>query len=94
MQSATSIITDDGWRLTYYDQPGQGQLFNLREDPREEHDLFHDPAYAARRLELSERYARAYNAQRRTPRYETLPEVEGGRVKAIRRDSDEKPMPW
>lgn len=94
MQSATSIITDDGWRLTYYDQPGQGQLFNLREDPREEHDLFHDPAYAAKRLELSERYARAYNAQRRTPRYETLPEVEGGRVNAIRRDSDEKPMPW
>lgn len=34
-----ALITDDGWKIRYYQKNGQFQLFNLNEDDNESHDL-------------------------------------------------------
>src|SRR5690606_9779348 len=33
------MVTDGEWKYVYYDQDQREQLFNLKEDPQERHDL-------------------------------------------------------
>ena len=63
-----TIITAEGWRLTQYD-PGQGQLFNLIEDPDEQRNLHDDPAFLAKKAELLERLVRLRALPRQVPQY-------------------------
>lgn len=79
-----SIVTDDGWRLTVFDEEGRGQMFNLREDPRETRDLYRDPAFAAKRQELHERHARAYMQAGLTQQYPNLPLQDGRRCLVLK----------
>ncbi len=93
-----TIITDDGWRLTQY-APGEGQLFNLREDPDEQRNLHKDPAHLEKKAELLERLIRLRANARVTPQYRNLG-VDG----AVKRDTgrrgepcpryDAPPSPW
>jgi len=73
VHSVWSIITDDEWRLTVFDEDGEGQMFDLHEDPDEQHDLYDDPAWADKRSELYERLARAYMRPEQVPPYRNLP---------------------
>jgi len=73
-----SIITDDGWRLTLFDEECEGEMFNLMEDPEERINLYGDPAWAEKRLELHQRHARAYMQSCGVLQYRNLP-VENGR---------------
>ena len=50
----TMVRTAD-WKLVHFIEGVHGQLFNLREDPREEHNLWHDPGSAAVRREMLDR---------------------------------------
>jgi arylsulfatase A-like enzyme len=74
---AESVVTDDGWRLTRYLGDDLGQMFNLAQDPDEQHNLYDDPAYANKRQELLERLVRAMAAPRLVPQYRNLPLVDG-----------------
>ena len=48
-----SLITTE-WRLTLYpENPDWGELFDLRADPGEHRNLFHDPEFASVRAELA-----------------------------------------
>jgi arylsulfatase A-like enzyme len=78
--NARSIVTDDGWRLTVYDEDGEGQLFNLREDPREQNDLFRDPAWTSKLLELYHLHVRAYTRMGMVVQHRNLSMVEGRQV--------------
>ncbi len=94
-----SIITDDGWRLTVFDEPGHGQMHNLRDDPGEQQNLFHDTAFAGKRAELHHRFSRAYMRPVKTYQFRNLP-VQDGRphaevlgVRAFDRPLDLDPVP-
>jgi arylsulfatase len=50
-----TIVSDDGWRLTVYDDDhAPGEMVNLREDPDEQHNRYDDPTCAERRSWLFE----------------------------------------
>jgi len=60
-------VTDDHWKLIRYPLINKTQLFDIQNDPHEEHDLSADPAQAARLREmlaglakLQEQYADKY----------------------------------
>jgi len=78
--SVRSLITDDGYRLTVYTDDGYCQMFTLRDDPDEQHNLYSDPAWAPKRRELFERMARAYARPSRLPQFRNYPSVNGSRV--------------
>ncbi len=46
------MIRDRDWKLVYFPDHDEGQLFDLNADPAEEHDLWRDPAHAARKQKL------------------------------------------
>jgi len=75
--SARSIVTNDGWRLTVYDEDDEGQMFNLRRDPTEQNDLFRDAAWKSKLMELYHLHVRAYMQMGRTLQHRNLPVVEG-----------------
>lgn len=58
-----SIVTDDGYRLTLYREDLPGELFDLKNDPLEQHNLYDDPAYAELKVRLMERYIKAFYDQ-------------------------------
>lgn len=61
---ARSLITADDWRLSLFpSDPGTGQLFDLKADPREQHDRFRDAATHPQRGALSERLVAALARQ-------------------------------
>jgi arylsulfatase A-like enzyme len=70
--SSQSVITDDGWRLTRYTEAGEGQMFDLGHDPDEQHNLYGEPAHAAKRQELLERLVKVTARPFRIPRYRNL----------------------
>ncbi len=72
-----SIITDDGWRLSIFSEEGYGEMFNLREDPTEQRNLYFDAESTAKRQELHERLTRTYMRQSDTHQYRNLPEIDG-----------------
>lgn len=49
-----TVITDDGWRLSVFCDQQWGELFDLTNDPDEQHNLFHDDGHLRRRLALTE----------------------------------------
>ncbi len=73
-----TIISADGWRLTRFPE-GQGQLFNLVDDPAEQHNRYIDPACAAIRQRLLEQLADALGRPGEIPHYRTMPMVAGAK---------------
>jgi uncharacterized sulfatase len=73
VSTAQSIITDDGWRFTIYEESDEGEMFNLFDDPNELNNLYHKKEYDAKRIELYERFIRAYMKGLRTQQYRNLP---------------------
>ena len=74
-----SIVTDDGWRFSVYDEDGQGEMFNLREDPEERLNLYDRSEWGDRQRLLQERHIRAYMRSLRVVQWPVLPEKEGTR---------------
>jgi len=91
---ATSIVTDDYWRFTTLERPGLGQMLNLKDDPLEQHNLYHDPKHAAKKLELFERYARAYAESRAVPHYANYPVIDGRHWVLGAQQIPKEAMPW
>ncbi len=75
--SVRSIVTEDGWRLTIFDEPGYGELFDLRADPHEQHNLYFDSGFSHQRQELFERHARAFMRRASAQQLRALPRVAG-----------------
>ncbi len=48
------MIRGKDWKLVEFFDPSGGQLFDLRNDPDELNDLWHDPAHAAIKQQLRE----------------------------------------
>ena len=48
-----NIITED-WRLTIYRGEDWGDLYDLRNDPDESHNLWDSPSHAGARAELTQ----------------------------------------
>ena len=74
-----SIVTRDGWRFTVFNEPGQGQMFYLRNDPQEQNNLYREPKWARQRVKLHEALTRAYMQPLHVEQYRNLPEREGCR---------------
>ena len=90
-----SIMTNNGWRLTHFDQEGEGQIFNLREDPDEQRNLYHAPEAVKRRLELEELFARTIlPLSGRVTRYNNLPQKDGHRCLFNPGYTEFIPLPW
>lgn len=49
-----TLITADGWRLTIFCDQAYGELFDLLNDPQEQHNVFDDPGHLGRRLAMTE----------------------------------------
>ncbi len=78
--TVASVVTRDGWRYTIFDEPGDyGEMFNLPEDPHEQSNLYHDPAWQDKRLELSVLHARAFLRASVIDPYRNYPMVDGKR---------------
>ena len=71
--SARSIITDDGWRITVFDEDGKGELFDLKADPQELKNLYYDINWITKRCELMEKMSRAYMKSNKVQQYRNLP---------------------
>lgn len=78
--SVESVVTDDGWRLTRFLNDDKGQMFDLRDDPGEQRNLYDDAAYAGKRQELLERLVRASARHKRVPHYRNMPVIDGVKV--------------
>lgn len=68
-----TVITHDGWRLTYYPEQKQGQMFDLANDPDERHNRYNDPGCAEKKSELLERLVCAGNSNMFLEHYRNLP---------------------
>ncbi len=55
IQSYGTMIRNDRYKLVSYHGTGLGELFDLREDPEEFHDLWEDPRHAELKMHLVER---------------------------------------
>jgi len=47
-EDVRTLVTPDGWRFSYFPETGAHELFCLREDPMECHNLARDPGQVAR----------------------------------------------
>jgi arylsulfatase A-like enzyme len=56
----TRCVRTLDWKYTWRYPDGPNQLFDLKNDPGEEHNLDEDPAYARRRAELRDRLTRFF----------------------------------
>lgn len=72
-----SIVTEDGWRFTVFDEDNTGEMYNLNTDSDEQKNLFHNPKYIKKKLQLYERLTRAYMHNCQIPQYRNLPEFNG-----------------
>ncbi|MHB1483422.1 MAG: sulfatase family protein [Saccharofermentanales bacterium] len=54
ISNAATVISDDGWRLTVYAGAKTRQMFNLADDPKEQHNLYYDPEYDDMKIKLME----------------------------------------
>jgi len=79
-----SVVTDDGWRLTRYFETDEGQMFDLRDDPDEQQDLYASPAHAAKRQELLERLVKVTARPASIPRYENQAHLTPGQIRLNR----------
>ena len=72
-----TIITDDYFRLTRFSDSDEGQMFDLKNDPAEQHNLYNRPEHHAKKLELLERLIKARTRPRTIPQYRNLPVKDG-----------------
>jgi arylsulfatase A-like enzyme len=77
ISNVDSVITEDGWRLTRYSGSDEGQMFCLKQDPDERHDLYHDPQYMDKKVELLERLVKVRMQPRILEQYRNLPVRDG-----------------
>ncbi|MCL5269488.1 MAG: hypothetical protein M1457_02790, partial [bacterium] len=96
--SVDSVVTADGWRLTRFSKGNEGQIFNLRDDPGEQHNLYHNPEYAEKKTQLLERLVKVRMLPREVLQYRNLPDKDGrkwstdsGKTWAV---TPVKPSPW
>ena len=76
--NSSTVITHDGYRLTLNTaEKITGQMFCLKDDPQEQHNLYDDPDYAEKKQELLERLIRVKNAPAFVPQYAVLPVRDG-----------------
>ncbi len=54
-QDYAFCIQGERWKLTWYDSDGEGELYDLQEDPWEKNNLFHEPGLSDIRDGLLER---------------------------------------
>ncbi len=74
-----TVISEDGWRLTRFPEDEKGQLFNLVEDPEEQHNRYDDPTYTTVRQRLLEQLVRAMGRPGTVPHYRNMPVVGGAK---------------
>ena len=74
-----TIITKDGWRLTQYG-PGQGQLFDLRNDPGEQRNLHGHPEHLGKKVGLLERLVQLRARPRALGQYRNMSLASGRRI--------------
>lgn len=68
-----SIITNDGYRLTIYDSEDNiNEMFNLKDDPKEQNNLFYKPEYKDKKIELMEKHIKAFIPRTKLPQYRNL----------------------
>jgi arylsulfatase len=72
-----SVITNDGFRLTRFSSSNEGQMFDLNNDPEEQHNLYDNINYSSKKVELLERLIKARVAPRVIPQYRNLPVKDG-----------------
>lgn len=77
-----TLITDDGWRFTLYDQSPCGEMYHLAVDPVEQHNHYAHPDYAARQCELCERLIRAKMQGAKVQQFRNMPERNGRKIYA------------
>lgn len=77
IDSAESVISRDGWRLTRFTDTEEGQLFNLNIDPDEQQDLNDDPVGKDMKITLLEQLIRVRNQVSRVPNYRNMPIIDG-----------------
>ena len=75
----TSVVTDDGWRLSCYLTPGNmkkatytNQMFNLVDDPDEQTNLYYDINYTDKKIELLERMVKVLELPRNLRQYRNM----------------------
>ena len=74
-----SIITSDGYRLTLYDGDLPSELFNLKNDPTEQNNLYNNPEYTELKISLLERHIKAFQRHIMLPNYRNLKYKNGQR---------------
>jgi arylsulfatase A-like enzyme len=72
-----SVISDDGWRLTRYLDDHKTQLFNLREDANEQHNLAGEARHADRLRLMLEKLVEVNARPARVPHYANMPLIDG-----------------
>ena len=76
--NSSTVITREGYRLTLNTAERiTGQMFFLKDDPQEQHNLYRESAYAEKKQELLERLMRVKNAPAFMPQYAVLPVRDG-----------------
>ena len=78
-QPVRGIITDDNWRFTIFDVDDTGEMFDLNNDPDEQNNLFYDQGWTDKKLELYERFTRAFMQSHKIHQYRNLPVKEGNK---------------
>ena len=73
-----SVVSDDGWRLTVFDDDASpNQLHNLRDDSSEQANRYNDPGCGSVQTRLFEQLAAHHLRIAATPQYRNLPIVDG-----------------
>jgi len=70
-----SLITDDGFRLTHYND--EWQMFDVLKDKNEQNNLYNNTDYTSKRIELYERMIYSHMKARLVPQYRNLPVKNG-----------------
>jgi arylsulfatase len=98
---ASTVVSDDGWRMTVYDKSPARQLFYLPDDPTEQHNLYYDPKYNEIKIRLLEMLIN--NKARNTmlpAHYRNIPILHGRKIDPNRTDGPSLPLychsdaPW
>jgi arylsulfatase A-like enzyme len=78
-RSVRGIVTDDNWRFTVFELPETGEMFDLNTDPGEQDNLFYNPRFKDKKIELFERLTHAFMQSHKTHQYRNLPKKNGHR---------------
>ncbi len=84
--STWSVVTEDNWRLTWVAHKnnifqGDGQLFNLEDDPDEQNNLYHNTDFAEKKNALYSLLVSAQSLSMSTPQYRNMAAIDGAKRK-------------